>query len=144
MEKRLLISSKQQLGNRRVYCTYMVIMIISFTHVAENSTKTTLILCYWSSEIWQISTDKAASNYCKDIEEYFEEISIVIRQINDLSKEPIYLLGHSTGGLTASSYEYWGWKKPYKCSYFKFAFSRLLSIWLWEFFSYWGSKLFPQ
>lgn len=43
-------------------------------------------------------------NYCKDIEEYFEEISIALRQIHNLSKSPIYLLGHSTGGLTASVY----------------------------------------
>jgi alpha-beta hydrolase superfamily lysophospholipase len=42
-------------------------------------------------------------NYCKNIEEYFEEISIVIRQIQIESKS-IYLLGHSTGGLIASSY----------------------------------------
>lgn len=42
-------------------------------------------------------------NYCKNIEEYFEEISIVIRQIQIQSKS-IYLLGHSTGGLIASSY----------------------------------------
>ena len=42
-------------------------------------------------------------NYCKNIEEYFEEISIVIRKIQIESKS-IYLLGHSTGGLIASSY----------------------------------------
>lgn len=43
-------------------------------------------------------------NYCKNIEEYFEEISIAIREIHNLSKNSIYLLGHSTGGLIASSY----------------------------------------
>jgi len=42
-------------------------------------------------------------NYCKDIEEYFEEISIAIRKIQNASNS-IYLLGHSTGGLIASSY----------------------------------------
>jgi alpha-beta hydrolase superfamily lysophospholipase len=42
-------------------------------------------------------------NYCKNIEEYFEEISIAIRQIQKTSNS-IYLLGHSTGGLIASSY----------------------------------------
>jgi alpha-beta hydrolase superfamily lysophospholipase len=42
-------------------------------------------------------------NYCKNIEEYFEEISIALRQINE-SSNSIYLLGHSTGGLIASSY----------------------------------------
>ena len=42
-------------------------------------------------------------NYCKNIEEYFEEISIAIRQIQTKSQS-IYLLGHSTDGLIASSY----------------------------------------
>jgi alpha-beta hydrolase superfamily lysophospholipase len=42
-------------------------------------------------------------NYCKDIEEYFEEISIVIRKIKSESKS-VFLLAHSTGGLTASCY----------------------------------------
>ena len=42
-------------------------------------------------------------NYCKDLEEYFEEISIAIRKINDKNTS-IYLLAHSTGGLTASCY----------------------------------------
>ena len=42
-------------------------------------------------------------NYCKDLEEYFEEISIAIRKIQDTSNS-IFLLGHSTGGLIASSY----------------------------------------
>lgn len=42
-------------------------------------------------------------NYCKNIEEYFEEISIAIREIQTTS-DSIYLLGHSTGGLIASSY----------------------------------------
>jgi alpha-beta hydrolase superfamily lysophospholipase len=42
-------------------------------------------------------------NYCKDIEEYFEEISLAIRQIKRDS-ESVFLLAHSTGGLTASCY----------------------------------------
>jgi len=42
-------------------------------------------------------------NYCKDIEEYFEEISIAIRKIKSGIK-PVFLLAHSTGGLTASCY----------------------------------------
>lgn len=42
-------------------------------------------------------------NYCKDLEEYFEEISIAIREIQTKSNS-IYLLGHSTGGLIASAY----------------------------------------
>jgi len=46
-------------------------------------------------------------NYCKDIEEYFEEISIAIRKIKSGSKS-IFLLAHSTGGLTASCYMNFG------------------------------------
>lgn len=42
-------------------------------------------------------------NYCKSIEEYFEEISIAIREIKSKSTS-VYLLGHSTGGLIASAY----------------------------------------
>lgn len=42
-------------------------------------------------------------NYCKDINEYFEEISISIREIQNTSSS-ICLLGHSTGGLIASNY----------------------------------------
>ncbi|HLV13754.1 MAG TPA: alpha/beta hydrolase [Xanthomarina sp.] len=42
-------------------------------------------------------------NYCKDIEEYFEEISMAIRKIKSESKA-VFLLAHSTGGLIASCY----------------------------------------
>lgn len=42
-------------------------------------------------------------NYCKDVEEYFEEISIAIRKIKSRSTG-VLLFGHSTGGLTASCY----------------------------------------
>jgi hypothetical protein len=53
----------------------MVIMI-SFTHVAEKFNENNFDFMLLISEIWQISTDKAASNYCKDIEEYFEEYQL--------------------------------------------------------------------
>lgn len=46
-------------------------------------------------------------NYCKDIEEYFEEISISIRKIVSESNS-VFLLAHSTGGLTASCYMNYG------------------------------------
>ncbi len=46
-------------------------------------------------------------NYCKNIEEYFEEISIAIRKIKSESKS-VFLLAHSTGGLTASCYMNYG------------------------------------
>jgi len=43
-------------------------------------------------------------NYCKDIREYYEEITIAIRQIHESSNGDVFLLGHSTGGLIASNY----------------------------------------
>ncbi|WP_338813471.1 alpha/beta hydrolase [Bernardetia sp. Wsw4-3y2] len=50
-------------------------------------------------------------NYCKSITEYFEEITMAINQIYEKSQSPIYLFGHSTGGLTASSYANFGEEK---------------------------------
>lgn len=49
-------------------------------------------------------------NYCRSIDEYFEEISLALEQISEKSTG-IYLLGHSTGGLTASLYMNDGPKK---------------------------------
>ncbi|PTX44636.1 alpha-beta hydrolase superfamily lysophospholipase [Christiangramia gaetbulicola] len=43
-------------------------------------------------------------NYCRDLAEYHEEISLAIRHINDASNGEIILMGHSTGGLIASNY----------------------------------------
>ena len=43
-------------------------------------------------------------NYCRSIEEYFEEISRALREIRKNSKQPIILLGHSTGGLITALY----------------------------------------
>jgi len=43
-------------------------------------------------------------NYCRDLSEYFEEISLAISRICADSEVPISLLGHSTGGLIASLY----------------------------------------
>lgn len=50
-------------------------------------------------------------NYCKSITEYFEEITIAINQIYEKNPSPIYLLGHSTGGLTACNYANFGQEK---------------------------------
>jgi alpha-beta hydrolase superfamily lysophospholipase len=43
-------------------------------------------------------------NYCANLNEYFEEISMAIQQIQDLKERKIFLYGHSTGGLIAVSY----------------------------------------
>jgi len=50
-------------------------------------------------------------NYCRDIKEYFEEITIAIRQIYESGSRDIFLLGHSTGGLIASNYMNYGLEK---------------------------------
>ncbi|CDF79086.1 lysophospholipase [Formosa agariphila KMM 3901] len=42
-------------------------------------------------------------NYCKNLKEYYEEISFAIRKIK-ISSTGVYLLAHSTGGLTTSCY----------------------------------------
>lgn len=43
-------------------------------------------------------------NYCKDLEEYFEEISIALIAISEKKSTEIILFGHSTGGLIACNY----------------------------------------
>jgi len=43
-------------------------------------------------------------NYCRSVEEYFKEISLALREIRKNSKQPIVLLGHSTGGLITGLY----------------------------------------
>jgi len=50
-------------------------------------------------------------NYCRSITEYFEEISMAINLIYEKSNSPIYLLGHSTGGLIACNYANFGQEK---------------------------------
>ena len=42
-------------------------------------------------------------NYCKSLTEYYEEISMALREISCNSRA-VYLMGHSTGGLLASNY----------------------------------------
>lgn len=43
-------------------------------------------------------------NYCKNLEEYFEEIDIVLQKIHAIDNKKIFFFGHSTGGLIASLY----------------------------------------
>ena len=43
-------------------------------------------------------------NYCKSLEEYYEEISLILRLIHDNNSTEITLLGHSTGALIACNY----------------------------------------
>ncbi len=50
-------------------------------------------------------------NYCRDITEYFSEISISLKQIYEQSNQRVTLIGHSTGGLTASLYMNEGYER---------------------------------
>jgi len=50
-------------------------------------------------------------NYCRDIHEYFEEIDLAIECICEQGEVPLYLLGHSTGGLISSLYAAQGQKR---------------------------------
>jgi alpha-beta hydrolase superfamily lysophospholipase len=50
-------------------------------------------------------------NYCRNIEEYFEEIDLALEQIYGESGRKIIFLGHSTGGLIAPLYAEKGNKK---------------------------------
>ena len=50
-------------------------------------------------------------NYCKSLSEYYEEISLALRQIYDKSNKEVFLMGHSTGGLISSIYMIDGEKK---------------------------------
>lgn len=47
-------------------------------------------------------------NYCEDIQEYFEEITLAIDRIKAENAQPFHLLAHSTGGLTACHYLNYG------------------------------------
>lgn len=44
------------------------------------------------------------ASYCKSLDEYSEEITYSIKEINKISAQKVILLGHSTGGLIASRY----------------------------------------
>lgn len=50
-------------------------------------------------------------NYCRDISEYFEEITESLEIIHRENNAAITILGHSTGGLIASMYANLGTKK---------------------------------
>ncbi|UTW67267.1 alpha/beta hydrolase [bacterium SCSIO 12643] len=43
-------------------------------------------------------------NYCRNLEEYFEEIDFCIQKIKQQNNAPLVLMGHSTGGLISSLY----------------------------------------
>lgn len=72
------------------------------------------------------------ANFCKSIDEYFEEISVAISRITEKNNEPFYLFGLSTGGLVATSYLLRGKKSNLisglilNSPFFDFAYSNLV------------------
>lgn len=86
-------------------------------------------------------------NYCKNIEEYFEEIDICLEKIYNIHQQKIILLGHSTGGLISTLYTQTGKNKHLLASlilnspFYDFNFPRpvkYLSIKLSSFISHFG------
>lgn len=55
--------------------------------------------------------DHQHPNYCKNLDEYYEEIDIAIEKIYAQDNKKIIFLGHSTGGLIASLYAKYGKRK---------------------------------
>ena len=101
-----LISSKFNTGDREsVLYLHGYIDYFFHPHVCEQFIKNNLDFYALDLRKYGRSMlEHQRANFCLDIEEYFEEISIAIRQINKTGNSPIHLLGHSTGGLIASNY----------------------------------------
>jgi len=100
-----LISSKQNQGNRKsVFYIHGFVDYFFHPHLAEEFHAN-------GFDFYAIDLRKYGrsilphqhKNYCQNIEEYFEEISISLQMIAEKNSE-IYLIGHSTGGLIVSNY----------------------------------------
>jgi alpha-beta hydrolase superfamily lysophospholipase len=101
-----LISSKFNVGNRKsVLYLHGYIDYFFHPHMCEQFNNNgidfyALDLRKYGRSILQ----HQHPNYCLDMEEYFEEITVAIQQMQASGGKPIFLLGHSTGGLLASNY----------------------------------------
>lgn len=101
-----LISSKFNTGNRRsILYLHGYIDYFFHPHMAEKFNQHGVD--FYALDLRKYGRSIMASqhpNYCRDMQEYFEEITLAIQQIKAAAGAPIYLLGHSTGGLLASIY----------------------------------------
>jgi alpha-beta hydrolase superfamily lysophospholipase len=101
-----LVSSKRNLGNRKSvlylhgYVDYFFQAHLGEKFNAHNFDFYALDLRKYGRSL----LPHQHANYCKDISEYYEEITIAIRQIHESGNGEVFLLGHSTGGLIASNY----------------------------------------
>jgi alpha-beta hydrolase superfamily lysophospholipase len=139
-----LISSNRNLGNRKsVLYLHGYNDYFFHTHVAEKFNENNFDFYALDLRKYGRSLLKNQHpNYCKDIEEYFEEISIAISEIDTISKNSIYLFGHSTGGLIASSYMNTGSERNrISALILNSPFLDFYQSELEKFFSYWGSKI---
>lgn len=101
----VLIASNYNTGNRRsVLYLHGYIDYFFHPHVGEKFTQNNFDFYALDLRKYGRALMKHQHpNYCKNIEEYFEEISFAIRKIKQ-SSNSVFLLAHSTGGLTASCY----------------------------------------
>jgi alpha-beta hydrolase superfamily lysophospholipase len=139
-----LISSKHNLGNRKsVLYLHGYNDYFFHAHVAEKFNKNNFDFYALDLRKYGRSLLKhQRPNYCQDIEEYFEEISIAIREINNISQSSIFLFGHSTGGLIASSYMNNGSERNrISALILNSPFLDFYQSELEKFLSYWGSKI---
>jgi len=108
-----LVSSKFNMGNRKSvlylhgYVDYFFHAHLGEEFIANN-------FDFYALDLRKYGRSLLAHqhpNYCRDIREYFEEITVAIRQIHESGNGDIFLLGHSTGGLIASNYMNYGQEK---------------------------------
>ncbi|WP_142783233.1 alpha/beta hydrolase [Changchengzhania lutea] len=101
-----LISSKNNKGNRgSLLYLHGYIDYFFHPHVSEQSHANGLDFYALDLRKYGRSLlEHQHPNYCKTIEEYYEELSIVLRKIKNENKAPLHILAHSTGGLIASNY----------------------------------------
>ncbi len=103
--KAVLISSKNNTGNRQcVLYLHGYVDYFFHPHLGEEFNQNNFDFYALDLRKHGRSLMKHQHpNYCKDLKEYFEEISIAIDRIK-LKEHNMFLMAHSTGGLTASCY----------------------------------------
>jgi alpha-beta hydrolase superfamily lysophospholipase len=99
-----LISSKFNVGNRKsVLYLHGYIDYFFHPHMCEEFIKNGIDFYALDLRKYGRSLlEHQHPNYCLNMEEYFEEISIAMQHIHTSGGAPIFLMGHSTGGLLAS------------------------------------------
>lgn len=108
-----LISTKQNTGSRNaVLHIHGFIDYFFHPHIAESFLRE-------GYDFYALELRKYAHsllphqhpNYCRSMEEYFEELSLAIEKIYAETQQKVILLGHSTGGLLAVLYANTGEKR---------------------------------